>query len=523
VLTLKDAPYARLRQLYEFSEMVSVAASNGYFVVEGAEHYRNQQSRFHLCCKDGMALPGCKGKCLDPSSKAAGKIKAGQGCKYRGRERSRVKRQKPWAEVVKVIENHPANLQLVPGVADYKNEKTLLHVACIASGHEFLQSYEQLRRRDTKMSSCPHCGRGWAEALALSVAEDFLGIRFQTEVSPEFVKAWNDARGSLRFDGFAQAMIARKMLEIALEHQGEQHTNPLHFFHTNSPDPAASFARLEEADNYKKAVCVGDRRLILVQDLTQVGSLDKAVAAVADAIKKAIPECDAQGLDERAADLVTDHYAKLMSRLRAFSPMHSVLTRIQTQAQDLGLELVAYDPITRRIQTTCEKPEHGVSAWRPLYPGVTGCKLCYYETISERDRLPEGEVIAAALNKMWVPLWPPGKYKNQCEKMNWMCVRCCRTVEDSFVHVKVRSCTKCNTREKLFGKVINVIETRGDKLLTEKYKFPVGKRGKIELLCTRPGGCNQPFPQRIEKLLKGQLHMCDKGKRAAKTRYRGRD
>lgn len=515
---MKKVRHTSLRQRHEYHEIVIAAASNGFRVSGEAADYKNQKSRFRLYRNDEAKHPCCSRKCRDRSSKAADKIKAGQCCKFLSRERSRAKRRKPWAEVVKAAATRPVPLRLLSRESDYKNNRSLLRVACKVCNKKFKQCYGQIKRSDSRRSGCPRCGRGVAETYALCIAEYLLDIEFQTQISPEFLKRWNPVRGSLRADGFAQARIAGKMLTIVLEHQGPQHKKKNHFHNSRSGDPESAYKKLVEADRYKEEVCIGVRRLVRVRDLTTVRKPHEAVDVVAKAIKKAIPEIDAHVLDIRAAKLVANDCKPLMRRLARFARFHSTLRRCAIEAKRFRFKWIRYDPLTRQIRTQCRNPNHGPSAWRPLNHGVTDCKHCFHERLATYQRLPEKDVIAAARKKQWEPLWPAGSYKNQYGKLTWKCARCGRKINDSYLHVKERSCTQCNKRENLFAEVRGQLDARGDTLVTKPYDMPLSERGNVKARCTRDGGCNRSFHQRCEKILLGKLHGCDKGKRAWQTR-----
>ena len=510
----------QLRKACQHAAVVSAARRKGFRIVEGPEHYQTQRSRFTLRPVDGFKPPCCGGKCRDRKRKTADKIKSGQVCRYFARIRSGEKRRSPWSEVRRIINSHPAGLRVLSKKVEYRGQDAPLRIKCLRAGHKFTQSYAQLRRRDKRMSTCPNCGRGWGEALALAIVQYLLDVKLLLEYTPHFLKPLKGSKSSLRFDGFTKKRIAGRMLSIAVEHQGEQHYNPDHNFHQRSKNPRESYLRLKKADQHKKSVCVRDRRLIVIRDLRRISSLSRAVNSVVSKVRAAIPEYSVKRLAKRAAALKADDCRELYNRWGMFSRSYVLYRRLSRQAKRKNMTLIAFDPRRRLIKTRCNvNPQH-TSKWRPLNGKVSGCRDCHIEAVAGHNRLDEAPVKTRAREAGWSALWKRGSYQNQRQLLPWQCMGCERTVNDSFEHVCVRPCTHCKKRADLYLLTDEAIKARGDTLLTPMARFPTSQRGRVSLRCTRSGGCNTVHTQAIEKILAGKMHGCDKGKRAARTRYR---
>ena len=502
------------RRLQHYAVTAAIANANGFDLVEGPEHYVNQDTQFSLRCLPGHEPHGgCPGTC----QKSANKITSGQCCSKRGHQAGGAQRKKAWVAVQRVVADHPAGLKLLATEADYRNQDSPLAVACLAHGHQFSASYGQLRRKDSKRSGCPVCGRGWAEGVALVVASAALGTEFIGESTPPWLKdGWQEDRGPLRFDGYTRMAHNGVVLEICLEHQGVQHKDPDHFYHRKSGDPAAAFARLQAADQHKQACCTGTRRLILVDDLTLFKSIDDGVREVLRAIKAALPELPTAPIDAIGDRLLKDDHAELNRRLLETTATKGMLARLKAQAVALCLSIVSYDPAARRIRTA--HPEFGVSEWRSCTGKLRPTKKQQGKASSARQRLDETAVIASAEKTGWLPGWQAGEYINQYQLLKWTCATCGHEHIDSYMHKKDRPHADCVKRASDFAEIAGLIAARGDTLLSEQSDFPTSEKAKVRIRCTRDGGCGEIFEQAIEKIRLGQLHGCDKGWRTWVTR-----
>ncbi len=501
------------RKAKEYAKVKKNAEEKGFEIVEPEEHYQNQRTEFTLRCKPGFEPPdGCCGTC----KKMAAKIVHQGECFKRGKLKAAKKRRLPWEQVRLCVDQHPSGLVMVSDKSDYRNQDSLLKVKCRAGGHEpFLVSYGQLRRRDTRMSNCPDCGRGIGEALALSVGGYLLGVTFDGEQSPPWILAgWNPERGVPRLDGYIEADLNGVTYRIGMEHNGPQHYDPNHWHHRRHVDPAVSFQLLIESDNHKKLRFIDNPtdRLIIVDDLTRERDLIAGASKVCSAVVAAFPEIDHATFELRLLELTKRHGRGLFGILRQSSLFHGVLPRLEREADELGMDLISYDPVSRQAITRCRSTGH-VSSPRSCTSGIRSCVKC---TPREMEHLDAETVIRRVLENGWTPCWSPEVYKNQYQLLEWKCVSCGTHHIDTALHKFFRTCSPCRNeeraakaRKKWHRCVQRELTDRGDTLLTAEEDFPTSAKGKVNYRCTRKGGCQQlVLGRRIEKILRGQCHRC---------------
>ena len=433
------------RQAAEYHAVVSIAARNGLTVTSPLQDYRQQTSLLTVTC--GRCQP-CTAQPM-----TAAKLKAGQVCHLLGREKQADARRLPFARVQATVRAHPEGLELLSVVGEYQNNVSPLRLRCV-NGHDFTMTLSDLQRR-RPCRGCPECGRTRGQATATAILEELLGVPAIKEYSPAFLlERWPADRDRLRLDAFFPGVtLAGRTIDVALEYQGRQHSDPAHHFHQRSRYGAKeAYARLQQGDRHKREACARrpDTALLTIDDREHRASLpqlrDDLIAALAAALPRLTGDVAYQ---ERVARLSKN--AELEQRLRERHLAGSDDARLRTELDWRGIDLLHYDPVSCRAQCRCRR--HGTE-WEAhannLLDGVsverkgTGCPDCKREAVGRHKRLKEATVIARAASRGWRPRWSPGTYLRQSQKLDWACLNpaCNADRHTDFEHL-MRSRCQC--------------------------------------------------------------------------------
>lgn len=437
----------RSRQEQEFTDIVAAAGRTGLSVTSPVSAYLNQHSKLSVTC----------GSC-DPCTAApmsAAKIKGGQGCAIIGREKSAAARRLSFDAVQHVVADHPMGLTLLSGPDHYQNNLTPLLIGCL-NGHNFEASVSDLQRRD-RIRGCPDCAQNKGQAVATAILSALLGVEPLVEYSPAFLlRDWLTERGPLRLDAFFPEVKANgQTMSVAFEYQGAQHFDPEHHFHKKSCHGAGiAFRRLQEGDEHKVAACAAEPGVVLVV-LADDGAetLTALCVEIADALEAVLPELylDAD-YQERLKALADSDHLHLVLRDALISS--SNIERLARQLDDREINLVSYDPVAGRASCKCRVCNHEWDARENnLLDGVstdrtgTGCPRCNIVQRGRKKRLAEITVVERASKAGWIPLWLPGTYAGQTQKLDWACAKpgCTGQRHSDFDHLLRRTCRVCKT------------------------------------------------------------------------------
>jgi hypothetical protein len=430
------------RKRHHYEAAVAKAAESGLEVIDGPEAYENQKSRLHISC-------GRCSTCSFPEI-TADKLTRGQGCQQLGIQRRAATRRKPAEELQKAVDSHPEGLTLLSDPAEYKNNRTELRFRC-ANQHEFSAPLTRIQQKSLR-NGCPHCATSLGQMVATAFTAKLLGVMPLIEYCAPFLMTdWPSSRKPLRFDAFFAAVtVGDERIDIALEYQGNQHTDPGHYFHRSSVRGRESAVELlRQGDEHKVLAC--DRRpstaLVLVYEPNQIQPMQSVFDDVQLAVECAIPALSKDPeYQTRLAVLREGHLDDIVSEFRIATTLYARLSAILNAK---NIDLISYDPMGRTADCQCRKDGHqwtakvanllgGVSVIRP----GTGCPKCKGRKTGERKRLPETEVIVRAAAKGWVPMLAPGAYIGRKQKLRWKCANpaCGRERDSDLDHLLRNGC-----------------------------------------------------------------------------------
>lgn len=138
---------------------------------------------------------------------------------------------------------------------EYINTKSLLKWKC-KNGHTFSLSYS-----DSKRHWCPKCRHSIGEEVVRAVLEEMLNVPF-----PKTRPSWLKNKRSMELDGFNEA------LNIAFEHQGQQHYRVVKRFH---PKGIYDLERQQKRDELKRKLC--DEHNVQLIEIPEYGTMTKTI------------------------------------------------------------------------------------------------------------------------------------------------------------------------------------------------------------------------------------------------------
>lgn len=116
---------------------------------------------------------------------------------------------------------------------------------CAKKSHpSFWRSYNVIK----KNTFCPECSEGFSERICRTAAQQLFGVPFKKSPLPI-----QDVQGvggrNLRFDAYSAS------LQLAIEHNGSQHYQPVRFGNQTQIEAANSFRKQQEHDRRRQAYC----------------------------------------------------------------------------------------------------------------------------------------------------------------------------------------------------------------------------------------------------------------------------
>jgi hypothetical protein len=339
--------------------------------------------------------------------------------------------------------------------------------------------------------------------------------------------------GRLRHDAFFDKAFTCLNVDLALEHQGDQHINLKNKYHYKKKDPQKAFLLAQARDIYKRnAANRNGVVLVEVPDLAvHTTCRSDAVHLVIQVVRSKINVKQAQAFEARVERLKDDNFVKeLIYRCTAECTREAQL-RSQLDKEGSPVEILDYDPLSGFFSLFCKKHKvnwqaNATNAIGSTDTGRSGtrCPECGELVRREKRRLTFEKLILVAAKKGFRPCFEKEAYVNNSNYLPWECLKCGAGINESWAHLstdrKCRSCSGTLKRTELakieMGEIQKIAECNGDKLLSAVAEYK-NQATKLRLKCTREGGCGEEFEMRAQKVKAGQLHGCDKHTRRVIT------
>jgi hypothetical protein len=331
----------------------------------------------------------------------------------------------------------------------YRNAHTKLLWEC-ANGHQWKARPANVK----KVSWCPECSSGISERICRTYLRQIFGKPF-----PKSRPVWlKNSRGNqMELDGYC------KSLNIAFEHQGEQHyTTDNRFIKSKE-----SLQRRKRDDSDKQSLCQDNGiRLILIPQLfsrTQLEDLQRVI----------FNEC--QRLHIRRPAGMLD---KKIGIKNAWKGTHNLkqLNRMHSIAKSRGGKCLSEEYVNDRtkLEWKCKKGHR----WNTTPLSVKGgnwCGIC-----SGKQKLTIEQMHSIAKSRGGKCL--SKKYVTAKTKLQWQCAKGHRWKTDAdSVKNSGTWCPECSGSKRLTIKDMqNIAKSRGGKCLSTKY---VNQSRKLEWEC----------------------------------------
>lgn len=267
---------------------------------------------------------------------------------------------------------------------EYLNNRLPLKWRC-ADGHRFAMSLSDAQSGRW----CPRCSNSQANTLCAVALKELLGVTFEPEATPDFLRdasEINGLRGFLRFDGWCESE------RIGFEHQGPQHGRPLTHYRVSgpagrAPDAAkAKFLKGQRYDAIKAAACIEEATLIVIPDISADGyAFPRArfiVETVVTAVRTALPperlDAGFEAAVERLAQIDAEAWTHLIKPIFAGSRVHR---RLREHAEALGGRVINFVD-DRHAKMECGRGHQ----WTAQINNILGGNWCPVEGRQARAR-----------------------------------------------------------------------------------------------------------------------------------------
>jgi hypothetical protein len=385
-----------------------------------------------------------------------------QGCPDCGDQRSVDRRRLQPDEVRTRIASHAAGIDWVGEGSTYRDNKSPLSVICRSGGHEITRPAEDFFEYGSFMS-CPDCTGGrLGESIALGVVNFLLNTGHPAgqarELTPPHLSGWN-GRGYLRHDGYFE--VQKLGLKIAVEHMGDQHTNPDNPHHSMSKaGKVESFRQTKERDDWKRTACnAAQVSFVDVPDLVvNCTSLVNAANLVANALisKTNAKVLKVPGFEDRVCQLDNEKFVRGLIITSGRLPPENRLQK-QLDEEKSPVSIVAFNPMTNFFTLTCRK-HADQGQWQAKASNAIGsdytdrkgtrCPKCGPETRGVKRRLTEIEIDAHAEKLGFKRKFSFESYKPNGATLTWECLKNPdHVIDDSLGHLQ-RGCKFCRNDEK---------------------------------------------------------------------------
>lgn len=259
------------------------------------------------------------------------------------RERRDTRRAQQWDALKKYAEDHAG--QILTPVEEYRNAQQNIQFQC-----EYGHLFRKTKNNANKGQWCPECsGRFVRELYCKHTIECLTGKRFN-KIRPAWLVV-EDAR--LELDMYNEE------LRLALEHQGQQHYEPMEFF-----GGIERFYIQQSYDLYKEKLCY-EQGVVLLH------------------VPYYIREED---ISEHIANLLREHYIPVVGDAseETFRVQKYKMDQLQEMLKGKELELVSGLPLTRKSMLTLQCGEG--HQWTVSYGKVSKscCRDCIVQSRPKR-------------------------------------------------------------------------------------------------------------------------------------------
>jgi len=234
------------------------------------------------------------------------------------------------------------------------------------------------------------------------------------------------------------------------------------------------------------------------------------------------------GIHERVAEVVHEEFAR---QVLAVDKLAQTTRRLQfmLDAENSPMRIDRIDLAESRVYWSCTAhPDRGI---RGIYLGAAfagqRCKSCAGEKTGERCRMTEVKLTEAA-SVLGVRLQSPfSAYRKNTTRLQWVCARCSTIFDATWIALKDRrtrcpSCAESELRQDLratqWPRLLVQIAANGDVMESVSSEYR-NQATRLTVRCTRHGGCGEIFTMSAEKILRGQLHSCDRYRRFSSARW----
>jgi len=495
--------------------------------------YENNRSPFYFCCRSCIK----NGETAKPFLKPLDHLDR-QGCPVCGDKGAVDKRRLHPDEVRKRIAEHPAGIDLRDSNSTYSSTMSPLTVVCRQCGHKFTREAQDFFEYGSFVA-CSACVPGpIGESLAVGVVNFLLDTGHDgactRELTPAHLQDWPGKR-SLRHDAYFE--LPDLSLKIAIEHMGDQHTNPDNKFHLISRvGKQESFQQMLARDKWKQAAC--ERASICWVDIPDLfvncpTLLDAAKLVASHLIAKTDSKVEQiPGFHDRVEQLENESLVRKLITASGRLPQEESLQK-QLDEEKSSVYISAYNPMTRIFTLACSKhKDYGTwtaSAGNAIGSNVgdrkgTRCPKCGANKRGAEKRLSEQALDAEAKKYGFKKTFDFAVYESNAQLLPWVCLNNPEhTIKDSLAHLS-RGCRFCRRetatlqhQQREHAKLNAKVKSNGDILLTPPSEYH-NNSTKVRVICARSGGCGKEYQITPQKIMDGQLCKCDKDARSAKKR-----
>lgn len=523
----KECPNVARRKK-EFEEIYETQKSLGINISGDWKDYVNQNSPLQRSCDQCDV-------CESPVV-IAGKAKLGHVCKKLGQLKSVAKRRLNPQTLKERVER--LGCKIIDGLQNYENKNSLIKVIHIDSGIELTRPADHFREKGrVGLLKGFFNNKKVGETITVAVSHFLLNCQVPqkevSEVSPEFLRAVSKNRKSpMRLDAYYLNIMG---VNIAIEHQGNYHSDPTDPHYLKK---SRTFQEVVDRDNLVRAECKKNKVVLVEIDDIVLHSKDIVDAGmrVYNALCEKVPQLSSlPGIDERLTQLKNSDFIINLCINSGLSLKAERRLDAQLKAEGLPIQMLASDPVSGFIDLRCNDPRHPPHTWKAHYNNLIGsektgrvgtrCRKCADLLRGENTRLSHAEVVECGLLYGARALFREGDYKNNSQYLPWECVKDSHSFNETLGHIQEeRGCPECRKlainkarREKEYEAILALVTTRGDTLLSTCDEYQK-QTSKMDLRCTREGGCKEEFKQTASKIKVGQLHGCDKWQRSGKKR-----
>jgi hypothetical protein len=318
----------------------------------------------------------------------------------------------------------------------YSNARTKLLWEC-SEGHRWKATWDKIRQGRW----CPQCSSGLGERICREFFQQLFRCRF-----PKYRPTWliNNEGNQMELDGFC------KSLNLAFEHQGEQH------YSTNNPfiTSEKTLFRRQEDDRSKRELCT-KHGITLIQ-----------VPAVPDRVPTDKLKLFIKRQCNRYSVPVLPHFDSIKVSLRKAYTIPSsreMLNQLQAIAAKRGGKCLA-DAYIRDDADLLWECKEG-HRWKAVPSSIKQGSWCPYCSVTLKKTIREMHRLAAQRGGKCISQ----RYINAKTKLRWQCAKGHKWMATPAQVGKGSWCPICVGRGKTVRELRLIANTRKGKCLSNKY------------------------------------------------------